>query len=578
MSDRASAWTDAIAALCALCVDPAGLGGVVLRAAPGPVRDRWLALLRERLPADAPMRRVPLHVADDRLLGGLDLAATLAQRRPVAQRGLLAEADGGVVVLAMAERVSAADAARVTAALDTGLVLQAPARFAAVALDEGLDDEQRAPPALRERLAFAVDLTAVALREIDDVAAVPPAIERARQRLPRVSAPADAIAALCDVAQRLGVDTLRAPLFALRAARALAALAGRDEISDDDLASAARLVLAPRALRVPAPAPSEPEPPTPDERADDDEVRRSEALDRPLEDRVLDAAQAAIPPDVLALLHDRERTRGRAKVAGRAGQAQDNATRGRPTGARPGRPRGGARLDVLATLRTAAPWQPLRRREHAQADGGAAQRVLVLAEDFRVVRYRQRTRTTTIFAVDASGSAALHRLAETKGAVELLLAECYVRRDQVALVAFRGRGAELLLPPTRSLVRAKRSLAALPGGGGTPLAAGIVAACDLARAASRRGETAIVVVLTDGRANVARDGNGGRAQAFAEALHAARAAAADAIASVLVDTSPHPAKEAREVADAMGARYVALPHAGAAQIAAAVQAKPAPRR
>jgi magnesium chelatase subunit D len=93
-----------------------------------------------------------------------------------------------------------------------------------------------------------------------------------------------------------------------------------------------------------------------------------------------------------------------------------------------------------------------------------------------VSRFKQRRETTTIFVVDASGSAALHRLAEAKGAVELLLADCYVRRDRVAMLAFRGKGAELMLPPTRSLVRAKRSLAGLPGGGGTPLAAGMDAA------------------------------------------------------------------------------------------------------
>ena len=143
-------------------------------------------------------------------------------------------------------------------------------------------------------------------------------------------------------------------------------------------------------------------------------------------------------------------------------------------------------------------------------------------DDFHITRYRERRETTTIFAVDASGSSALNRLAEAKGAVELLLADCYVRRDRVALLAFRGAGCELLLPPTRSLVRAKRGLAGLPGGGGTPLAAGIDAAAALADAVRRRGETAVVVLLTDGRANVGRNGTGGRERAMADAMSAAR--------------------------------------------------------
>ena len=142
-----------------------------------------------------------------------------------------------------------------------------------------------------------------------------------------------------------------------------------------------------------------------------------------------------------------------------AGELPPRQRRGKPLGARRGDLRRGARLDVLATLRAAAPWQPLRRREQA----ATVARVLVRRDDFRMKRFRERTETTAIFAVDASGSSALHRLAEAKGAVELLLAQCYVRRDRVALLAFRGRGSELLLSPTRSLVRAKRSLAGLPG-------------------------------------------------------------------------------------------------------------------
>jgi magnesium chelatase subunit D len=237
-------------------------------------------------------------------------------------------------------------------------------------------------------------------------------------------------------------------------------------------------------------------------------------------------------------------------------------------GTRCGELRAGQRLNVIETLRAAAPWQPLRRRAH----GHAAARLQVRPEDFRIARYRQRAQTTSIFVVDASGSAALHRLAEAKGAVELLLADCYVRRDRVALVAFRGKAAEVVLPPTRSLVRAKRGLAGLPGGGGTPLAAGIDMAIELAASLARRGDTPVLIVLTDGRANVSRDGGGGRAAAEADALAAARAVRLAGIAALLVDTSPRPEPQAERIAAAMGARYLPLPHADAHAVSRAARA------
>jgi magnesium chelatase subunit D len=164
----------------------------------------------------------------------------------------------------------------------------------------------------------------------------------------------------------------------------------------------------------------------------------------------------------------------------------------------------------------------------------------------------------------------LHRLGEAKGAVELLLAECYVRRDRVALLAFRGRGAELILPPTRSLARAKRSLAGLPGGGGTPLASAIDAAVELAEATRRQGDTPLLVFLTDGRANLTSDGRPDRAMAESQALAAARRVRADGLRAVLVDTAPRPQPLAARVATEMGARYLPLPHAHSTQLTTAI--------
>ncbi|WP_156441707.1 VWA domain-containing protein, partial [Sphingomonas sp. CCH16-B10] len=155
---------------------------------------------------------------------------------------------------------------------------------------------------------------------------------------------------------------------------------------------------------------------------------------------------------------------------------------------------------------------------------------------------------------------------------ELMLGEAYVKRAQVALVAFRGEGAELLLPPTRSLARARRALGELPGGGGTPIAAGLHAALELAQAAKARGRTPFVVVLTDGRANVTLAGLGDRTRAQAEAQAAARMIAEAGVAGAFVDISPRPRPEGALLAAAMRARYLALPRADAREMHRAVKA------
>jgi magnesium chelatase subunit D len=578
-----------------MAADPLGLGGVRVVAQAGPVRDAWLGWLQAWREAGCAWRRLPPQAGVDRLLGGLDLAATLAAGRPVLQPGLLAESDGGFVLVPMAERLPAGTAAELAAVLDAGqvrierdgLAAVLQSRVAVVALDEALVDDTPLAPALSARLGLWMDLTATAPHEMrddgGDATDWPGACEQARALLPQVQAADGLIDALCATALALGVDDSRAVWFALRAARASAALFGRRCTDADDAALAARLVLAPRATRLPAPPeealqPEPPEPPEPPPSPEPDEGERDSSEERTepqtLEDQVQAAALAATPAGLLArrIAGNAAPRRGSA-AAGKAGALALSRQRGRPLGAQPGVPHAGERLHLIATLRAAAPWQRLRR---AAAPASTAT-IQVRRSDFHVRRHAQRRGTATLFAVDASGSAALHRLAEAKGAVELMLAECYVRRDEVALIAFRGSGAELLLPPTRSLVRAKRALAGLPGGGGTPLAAGIEAAARLARQVQRSGATPVLVLLTDGRANVARNGEGGRAQAQADALAAARWLRAAAVQTLLIDTSPRPEPAAAALALAMGARYLALPQADASGLARAVSVATARR-
>ncbi len=594
-----------IAALFA--VDPVGLGGVALRSPACDNRDQWLALLKSLLPSQTPLRRVPLNINDTALLGGLDLGATLQAGKPIALQGLLSQADGGILILAMAERMSLSSAARFGSVLDTGVVaLQrdgldtlAKASVGLVALDEGVSDDEQMPAGLADRLAFRLLMGAQDIDE-DGPEWTPQEVLSARQRLPHVTVDDDAVQALCAAALALGIDSLRASVFAVRVARAAAALAGSNTVEEEHTGVAARLVLAPRATRLPPQAPPEPPenedesapneaeaqapepPPAPEAQPNEanDELQADDP-DEPLEDEpglpenlaelVLEAAQAAIPAGLLASLKIGQFQRAKTLTAGSAGALQKNALRGRPVGARKGEPRAGQRINVLETLRAAAPWQKLRQRQMASTDG-STQRIVVRKEDFHVTRFRQSGQTTTVFVVDASGSSALNRLAEAKGAVELLLADCYVRRDSVAVLAFRGQTAELILPPTRSLARAKRSLAGLPGGGGTPLAHAIDASMLLADQLRKKGETPIVVLLTDGKGNIARDGRPGRAQAATDALAAATEMRLRGFSTLLVDTSPQAQDAAKNLAKAMGAQYLALPYAGANSLNQAVRA------
>ena len=588
------AWAAAL-----LAVDPVGLGGACLRSGPHPWRQAWLDRLHSLLPVGTPMRRMPAGIGDGELLGGLDLPATLAQGRPVLRSGLLSQAHGGLLLLAMAERLPPETAARLTAALDKrqldlqreGLTHQVQTALGLIALDEGQTEDEALHPALQDRLAFwlrapqAEDETQSLARAADlelQPSVTAEQVLSARARLQQVELTPTQLEALCATAMALGIDSLRPPLLAARAARAAAALQGACSVNTDHATLAARLVLAPRALCLPPsespqadpqqappePPPQDPQPPQAQQEPEEPDLELPSAEE--LQELMVAAVQASLSPGLLAMLRAQSSLRTMQSGAGKAGASVKNRQRGRPLGAMRGELRNGARLHLLATLRAAAPWQALRRRK-SPPDPHPLRRIEVRREDFHIKRFRQHKSTTAVFVVDASGSSALHRLAEAKGAVELLLADCYVRRDRVAVLAFRGTQAQLLLPPTRSLTRAKRSLAALPGGGGTPLAAALQATQALTHQISRAGDTPLVVLLTDGRANIAQDGSPGRGKATEDALAAARGLAAQDLTCLLIDTSPQAQEAARALAQAMGAHYLPLPHADAQKLSQAVR-------
>ena len=623
-------WNDAMTSLQLLQIDSHGWGGIWLRAPFGPVRELWLRHLSE---TGLNTVKLPGNIDVERLLGGIDLSRTLQSGLLQMQTGLLQQADLGLVCISMAERFPTALIAPMTQAMDTQSLpplkinnteSSVRTQFGVVALDESMADDPPMSPALQERLGLWFDLQDIAPSDVSDVSLntrkddnaldvmgiqiAPEALARMKQSLPHIQWTDEQVLAVCSTAQGLGIDSLRVPTLALRVACCHAALHARSHIADDDLAFAARRVLAPRATQLPAPAEnaSDTEPqnssdssaepdqaqeqssnsleptetPNPSQSAKDEEDTSSTDTseedtntqdeapsDLPssenLQEMMIAAALASLPPDVLeGLLTKPGRNLG--NTSGRSGQFRSGMQRGRPLPPRTGRPGGHARLHILSTLRAAAPKQRLR--------GNTQQgRVAIRSEDFHVHRYQQHSSSCLILALDASGSAALQRLAEAKGAVELLLQQSYARRDSVCIVSFKGAKAQLLLPMTRSLVRAKRAMMGLPGGGGTPLALALKMACEQATQLQRQGVTPILVVLSDGRANVNLQGLGGRAQAQADAQQWAAQWRQTGHRCLWIDTSLQPDTQVQNMAQTMGGSYLPMPQVQAQRMASAME-------
>ena len=623
-------WNDAMTSLQLLQIDSHGWGGIWLRAPFGPVRELWLRHLSE---TGLNTVKLPGNIDVERLLGGIDLSRTLQSGLLQMQTGLLQQADLGLVCISMAERFPTALIAPMTQAMDTQSLpplkinnteSSVRTQFGVVALDESMADDPPMSPALAERLGLWFDLQDIAPSDVSDVSLntrkddnaldvmgiqiAPDALARMKQSLPHIQWTDEQVLAVCSTAQGLGIDSLRVPTLALRVACCHAALHERSYIADDDLAFAARRVLAPRATQLPAPAEnaSDTEPqnssdssaepdqaqeqssnsleptetPNPSESAKDEEDTSSTETseedtntqdeapsDLPssenLQEMMIAAALASLPPDVLeGLLTKPGRNLG--NTSGRSGQFRSGMQRGRPLPPRTGRPGGHARLHILSTLRAAAPKQRLR--------GNTQQgRVAIRSEDFHVHRYQQHSSSCLILALDASGSAALQRLAEAKGAVELLLQQSYARRDSVCIVSFKGARAQLLLPMTRSLVRAKRAMMGLPGGGGTPLALALKMACEQATQLQRQGVTPILVVLSDGRANVNLQGLGGRAQAQADAQQWAAQWRQTGHRCLWIDTSLQPDTQVQNMTQTMGGSYLPMPQVQAQRMASAME-------
>lgn len=579
----AELWADAMLAAELLCIGRTGMGGLWLKARAGGIRDLYLAKLQERLGTATKWTRLPPGASIANLTGGVDLAATAKQGHLMRQSGILASAEGGILLIPMAERLDPALAALVAKAMDEPVA----SGHVVIALDESLDEEAPLPATIGDRLALRVDLDGIAWHHVENDAREKLALTGSNTGW-RATAIADRhLKALAALSLSTGHRSPRILGHLMQTARLLAYRGERAAIDETDVLTALRLCLGIRLSPASEPLQSQVEANAPpsdsneplDSVSPTDEIEPQDQAETTTPSRLDTLTELLAEVQAGALSTDpwlsvSLRPTRNSSSSGRSGGIRKNARRGRPFGIGLSPSHADSRPDIVATLRAAAPFQRIRAAQRMTLSKTASTptvhtfvpRAFVTRDDFRYVRLRHAAPSTAIFVVDASGSTALERLGETKGAIEQLLARCYVRRDEVALIAFRGTAAELLLPPTRSLTTAKRRLSALPGGGPTPLAAGLKAGLELALSVERRGSSPVLVLLTDGSGNIALDGTPDRVLAAEQLAQLAATCKSRETRTICIDIARRPRESVTTLARMLGADLHVLRRADADRV------------